>query len=174
MKESYLKSPSTINDWNCISERFEEVWDFPHVVGAITDGKHMRIDYPKLSGTLYHNCKGFFSVVLLAVCDADCCFTLFDFGSYGSNNECSVLANSLLGKGLESNKIQLPPDEPSDGCAFSPLPYYLLVDDIFPQKKCLIKPYPCKNLTEEQKIYNYRLSRCLRAIEMHLASYQQD
>ena len=94
----------------------------------------MRIDYPKLSGTLYHNCKGFFSVVLLAVCDADCCFTLFDFGSYGSNNECSVLANSLLGKGLESNKIQLPPDEPSDGCAFSPLPYYLLVDDIFPQK----------------------------------------
>ena len=76
-----------------------------------------------------------------------------------------VLANSLLGKGLESNKIQLPPDEPLDGCAFSPLPYYLLGDDIFPLKKWLIKPYPGKNLTEEQKIYNYRLSRCPRVIE---------
>ena len=104
-------------------------------------------------------------MVLLAVCNADYCFTLFDFGSYGSNNDCGVLANSLLGKGLESNKIQLPPDEPLDGCAFSPLPYYLLGDDIFPLKKWLIKPYPGKNLTEKQNIYNYRLSRCRRVIE---------
>ena len=32
-------------------------------------------------------------------------------------------------------------------------------------KKRLIKPYPGKNLTEEQKIYNYRLSRYCRVIE---------
>ena len=68
----------------------------------------------------------FFSMMLLVVCDADYCFTLFDLGSYGSNIDCGVLANSLLGKGLESNKTQLPPDEPLDGCAFSLLPYYLL------------------------------------------------
>ena len=76
-----------------------------------------------------------------------------------------VVANSLLGKGLESNKIQLSPDEPLDNCAFSPFLYYLVGDDIFPLKKWLIKPYPGKNLTEEQKIYNYRLSRCPRVIE---------
>ena len=99
------------------------------------------------------------------MCDADYCFTLFDFGSYTSNNDCGVLANSLLGKGLESNKIQLPPDEPLDCCAFSPLPYYLLGDDIFPLKIWLIKPYLGKTLTEEQKIYNYRLSRWRRVIE---------
>ena len=62
-------------------------------------------------------------MVLLAVCDADYCFTLFNFGSYYSRNDCGVLANSLLGKGLESSKIQLPPDEPLDGCPFSSLPY---------------------------------------------------
>ena len=44
-------------------------------------------------------------MVLLAVCDADYCFILFDFGSYGSNNDCGVLVNSLLGKGFESNEI---------------------------------------------------------------------
>ena len=104
-------------------------------------------------------------MVLLAVCDADYCFTLCDFGSYGSNNDCGVPANSLLGKGLESNKIQLPPNEPLDGCTFSLLPYYLLGDDVSPLKKWLIKPYPGKNLTEEQKIYNYRLSRYRRVIE---------
>ena len=98
-----------VNDWKCISERFEEVRNFPHVVGTI-DGKHIRIECTKLSGTFYHNYTGFFSMVLLAVCDVDYRFTLFDFGSYGSNNDCGVLANFLLGKGLESNKFQLPPD----------------------------------------------------------------
>ena len=99
------------------------------------------------------------------MCDADYCFTLFHFGSYGSNNDCGVLSNSLLGKGLESNKIQLPPDEPLDGCAFLPLPYYLLGDNIFPWKKWLIKSYPGKNLTKEHKIYNERLSRCRQVKE---------
>ena len=58
LKDPYLKSPSSVNDWKSISERFEEVWNFPHVVGTI-DGKHMRIECHKLSGTLYHNYKGF-------------------------------------------------------------------------------------------------------------------
>ena len=156
LKDPYLKSPSSVNDWKSISERFEEVWNFPHVVGTI-DGKHIRIECHKLSGTLYHNYKGFFRMVLLAVCDAGYCFTLF-------YNDCNVLANSFLRKGLESNKIQLPPDEPLDGCAFSPLPYYLLGDDIFPLKKWSIKPCLGKHLTEEQKIYNYRLSCCRRVI----------
>ena len=98
------------------------------------------------------------------MCDADYCFTLFDFKSYGSNNDCGVLANSWLGKGLESNKSQLPPDESVDGCAFSPMPYYLLGDNIFPLKKWLIKPYPGKHLKEEQKIYNCRLSGFRRLI----------
>ena len=154
MKDPYLKSPSSVNDWKSISERFEEVWNFPHVVGAI-DGKHIRTECHKLGGTLCHNDKGFFRMVLLAVCDAGYCFTLF-------YNDCGVLANSFSGKGLESNKIQLPPDEPLDGCLFSPQPYYLLGDDIFPLKKWSIKPYPGKNMTEEQKIYNYC---CRRVIE---------
>ena len=102
---------------NVYRENSKKCGIFPHVVGAI-DGKHIRTQCPKLSGTLYHNYKSFFSMVLLVVCDADYCFTLFDFRSYSSNNDCGLLANSLLRKGLESNKIQLPPDEPLDGCAF--------------------------------------------------------
>ena len=40
-----------------------------HVIGA-TDGKHVAMEWPKSTGSLYHNYKGFFSQVLLAVCDA--------------------------------------------------------------------------------------------------------
>ena len=161
LKDRYLKSPSTEDDWRLIAARFEEVWNFPHVLGAM-DGKHIRIERPKLAGALYHNYKGFSSMVLLAVCDADYIFTLFDFGSYGSNDDCGALSNSLMGEGLETNTFNIPEDEPLDRCEFTPRPYFLLGDDIFPLKKWFIQPYPHRNLGDEQKIYNYRL--CLAQI----------
>ena len=125
LKDRYLKSPSTEDDWKAIAAKFEEVWNFPHVLVAI-DGKHIRIECPKLTGTFYHSYKEFFSMVLLAVCDADYCFTLFDFGSYGSDNDCGVHSSSLMGEGLETNTVSIPEKEPLDGCKFTPLSYFLL------------------------------------------------
>ena len=105
--------------------------------------------------------------MLLAVCKAGYCFTLFHFGSNGSNNDCGVLSNSLMSEGLETNTGNIPEDEriPLDGCKFTPLPYFLLGDDIFLLKKGLIKPYRSTNLSEEQKIYNYCLSCARHVIE---------
>ena len=40
--------------------------------------------------------KDFFSMVLLALCDANYCFTLIDIGRYGSNNDSGVLAQSFF------------------------------------------------------------------------------
>ena len=40
-------------------------------------------------------------MVLLAVCDADYSLTMYDIGSYGSNNDSGVLANSMMKKMLE-------------------------------------------------------------------------
>ena len=93
----YLSSSRTVADWKNISKEFSKIWNLPHVLGAI-DGKHIRIECPKNSGTLYHNYKGFFSLVLLAVCDAPYCFHLFDVGQYGRNNDAGVLARSCIGK----------------------------------------------------------------------------
>ena len=68
-----------------------------HIIGSI-DGKHIPMECPKLNGTLYYNNKGLFSMVLLAICDANYCFTLFDLGQYRSNNDSRVLANSQMGQ----------------------------------------------------------------------------
>ena len=164
LKDLYLKPPTCPEEWKTISKEFEEVWNFPHVLGAI-DGKHIRIQCPNLSGTLFHNYKGCFSIILLAVCNADYCFTLYDIGSYGSNNDSGVLANSMMGRMLEDNRLKVPIPEKLDGCKCEPLPYFLVGDEIFPLKLWLIRPYPGKGLTEEQRIYNYRHSRCRRVIE---------
>ena len=67
----------------------------PHVIGCL-DGKDIRIECPKLSRTVNYNYKGFFSIALLEICDANYCFTLFDLGQFGSNNDSGVLASSQI------------------------------------------------------------------------------
>ena len=63
-------SPSeTAEQWKNITQELGDLWQFPHMVRAM-DGKHMVTKAPATSGTLYHNYKGTFSIVLLAICDA--------------------------------------------------------------------------------------------------------
>lgn len=163
LSERYLRSPRSPNEWKEISKGFDQVWNMKHVVGAI-DGKHVRIKCPKNSGSLYHNYKGFFSLVILAVCDANYCFTLFDVGQYGSNNDAGILINSAMGNYFERSDETLPKPESVEGCEYDPLPYYLVGDEIFPLKTWMMRPFPGK-LSEKQRIFNYRLSRARRVIE---------
>ena len=163
LKNPYLKNPSLRNEWLTIASGFEETWNFPHCLGAI-DGKHIRIECPKLSGTYYYNYKGFYSIILLAICDSNYCFTLFDLGHYGSNNDSGVLANSVMGKMIDSKKMGIPEASKYATCDFDPLPYFLVGDEIFPLKTWLMRPYPGK-LDKEQRIFNYRLFRARRTIE---------
>ena len=135
----------------------------PHCIGAI-DGKHIAIECPANSGSLYYNYKGFFSLVLLAICDAKYTFTLIDIGNYGSNNDCGILAKSLIGKKFDDIKMNLPSAEDLAGFSRNPLNYFLVGDEIFPLKAWLLRPYP-GNLTDSQKVFNYRLSRSRRTIE---------
>ena len=136
----------------------------PHVLGAI-DGKHIRIQCPSFTGTQYYNYKGFFSLVLMAICDANYCFTMFDVGQFGSNNDSGVLANSDMGTGFEFDQFHVPKKSLVNE-EIGMLPYFLVGDEIFPLKSWLMRPYPGTDLScEKKKIYNYRQSRARRVIE---------
>lgn len=74
--------PMTRKDWRNVADGFYEKWNFPNCIGAL-DGKHVRIQAPKNSGSLFYNYKKFFSIVLMAICDADYVFKWVDIGDYG-------------------------------------------------------------------------------------------
>ena len=46
-----------------------------------------------------------------------------------------------------------------------PVPYTVISDEIFALKPYLMKPLPGRNLTDEGRLYNYRLSRARRTVE---------
>lgn len=157
-----MSPPESETEWLEISKQFQEVWNMPHAIGCI-DVKHIRVECLKLSGTLYYNYKGFYSIVLMAVCDANCCFTLFDLWQYGSNNDSCILVNSAMGEIFDMNLLHMPPDCKLNEDQEHSLPYYLLGDEIFPLNKWLMRPG--KNTSEEGRIYNYMHSRARRCIE---------
>ena len=95
LRDPLMKVPSPKEEWFNILVGFEKSWDFPHCIGSI-DGKHIWIECQNMTRTNYSNCKGFYSIVLLAICDNNYCFTFFDLGQYGSNNDIGVLANSKM------------------------------------------------------------------------------
>lgn len=95
--------PSTADGWKKIADAFLTRWQFPHTCGAI-DGKHIEIKKPKKSGSLYFNYKSYFSIVLLAICDANLRIIYAHYGSYGSQGDAGIFNRSdffeLLNTGI--------------------------------------------------------------------------
>ncbi|XP_049954956.1 uncharacterized protein LOC126470949 [Schistocerca serialis cubense] len=119
---------------------------------------------PEHSGSLYHNYKRFFSIVLLAVCDTDYCFTFIDVGSYGKSGELQIYKNSELYKRMKDNNLNLPEPRPLTDPG-EPLTFCFIGDEAFALEENVQRPYSGKNLTEKRKIYNYRLLRVRRYIQ---------
>ncbi len=78
-QDEVMPSDLSVDDWRHIANMFEKRWNFPHCVGAV-DGKHVAITKPRRSGSLFYNYKKFFSIILMAVVDADYKFIYIDVG----------------------------------------------------------------------------------------------
>ena len=146
-----------------VADGFAERWNFNNCIGAL-DGKHILIRPPAGTGSYYFNYKHSFSIVLLALVDADYKFIYVDIGTNGRISDGGVFKKSDLGKALEENTLSLPTPVSLPGGTV-PLPYVVVADDAFPLKTNVMKPFSMRGLTRDQRIYNYRHSRSRRIVE---------
>lgn len=140
-----------------------EKWNFPNCVGAV-DGKHVRIQCPPKSGTMFFNYKKFFSISLLAVADANYRLLTVDIGAYGKQSDGGTFRNSDLYNKLLNVPDKWPAPKEIPGTSIQ-LPFVLVADEAFPLLENVMRPFPGTSLTEEQRLFNCRLSRSRSVVE---------
>uniref|UniRef100_UPI00358EEA32 putative nuclease HARBI1 n=1 Tax=Myxine glutinosa TaxID=7769 RepID=UPI00358EEA32 len=161
--EEAIKCPSTPEEWKEVAKDFSEKWSFHHVCGAL-DGKHVRILAPPGSGSVYYNYKGYFSIIMLALVDADYKLMYLNVGTPGADSDAGIFRDCSLFKALDEDQANLPPPEPFPG-GDQDVPYFLVGDDAFALRTWMMKPYSKRQMTHAERIFNYRLSKCRRIVE---------
>ena len=112
---------------------------------------HMALKKPKNSGALYHNYKGFFSIVMLALVDGQYKFRWVDAGTEGSCSDTQIFNASQLKRRIEDGRIGFPDPAPITQ-GVRDVPYFILEDDAFALKTWLMKPYGRRLLTREERL----------------------
>ena len=164
--QDVMPVPTEPQKWLEISEGFITRWNFPNTLGAL-DGKHVSCKCPPCSGSLYYNYKKFFSIVLLALVDADYKFVWADIGGRGAVSDAQQWNMCELREGMEdpdNNILHIPRPAPLPNDT-QDVPYFIIADDAFALKPTLMKPYGGRVLTHDERIFNYRLSRGRRVVE---------
>lgn len=158
-----VKCPVEEDDWKEVAQLFQDRWNVPHACGAL-DGKHVRLRCPANSGSEYHNYKGFFSVVLMALVDADYKFIWADVGATGHESDAQIFNGSELFQAIRDGTLNMPADDPLPNDD-KDCPYFFLGDDAFALRTYMMKPYALRGMAKEQSVYNYRISRARRVVE---------
>ncbi|XP_018372949.1 PREDICTED: putative nuclease HARBI1, partial [Trachymyrmex cornetzi] len=132
-------------------ERINKNYGFPEVIGAI-DGTHIKIAAPRNHSDSYINRKGYYSIQLQVVCDADLKFMHCYAGQVGSVHDNRVFRLS----NIESMCTE----------ANFPNNSYLLGDAAYSISKYVMVPFRDNgNLSERQINFNKRLSTVRMMIE---------
>ena len=69
---------------------FHRRTQFPKCMGAV-DRKHVGIKMPSGRGSLFYNYKYLFSILLLALVDADYCFIVLVIAATGKSTDSNIL-----------------------------------------------------------------------------------
>ena len=124
----------------------------------------MAVKKPRNTGALCHNYKGFFSIVMLALVDGQYKFRWLDAGTAEPCSDAHIFNASQLKRKIVDGSIHFPDPAPiTQGGRV--VPYFILADDVFALKTCLIKQYGRRMLIREERIANYRISRGRRVVE---------
>ncbi|XP_064462601.1 uncharacterized protein LOC135373308 [Ornithodoros turicata] len=132
--------------WLDIAQRFHVRWNFPNCLGAV-DGKYVQIQAPPKSGSNYFNYKKKFSIVLMAVVDANYKFSMVDVGASGRHSDGGIFKACEFGRQLQQSRI---------ACILGDEAFQLRPDFMRPD---FMRPFPGEALGTSQAVFNYRPSK---------------
>lgn len=156
----YIRWP-TLEEQEEISNRFLQKGPFPGI-SMVLDGCNLEIKKPHENPVAFYDRKGRYSIKLQAVCDDTLQFRDVYIGECGSLNDATVLLRSPLRRKLLNEES-------------FPRNCHIVADKAYRLRKTCIVPYKRANrneLTEEQKNFNYVLSKSRISIENAFARLQ--
>ena len=161
--DELMTCPTTPEAWREVADRFYDRWNFPHTCGAL-DGKHVACRCPPDTGSQYFNYKGFYSILLFALVDADYKFIWADVSGKGAASDAQVYNASELRQVIDDGTIGFPAPEPLPNDT-EDVPFFMVGDDAFALRTSMMKPYSRRGMNNEERLFNYRLSRARRVVE---------
>jgi hypothetical protein len=124
---------------------------FKGVVLAV-DGVLIKISKPSYNGTQYFSRKGFYGLNVQAGVDSDRRILYLTVKSSGSTHDSTAWKSTKLAAAVAAGKL--------------PVGYYIVGDDAY--KSCgeqMLCPYPGRNLSHEQDVFNFYQSRTRISVE---------
>ena len=121
---------------------------------------------PTGRGSLFYNYKHFFSILLLALVDANYCFITVDVGAVGKSSDFNDFKNKNIEWKLESNQLGIPGSRSLPNVENGKfMPFMIAGDETFALSEHVLRPYLNRNLSVQQRIYSYRLTGVRRMVE---------
>ena len=114
---------------------------------------------------------GYYSIVLMACCNAQYEFTIVHVGAYGRQSDGGIFQASNFGSRFLNGDIEFPEPRPLPNTNIA-APFVFVADEAFSLNENMMRPFPGRDLTvndgdakQERRVFNYRLSRARRVIE---------
>ena len=155
LMKDYIKFPYA-DRLDRVVDEFKIKWGVPQCFGAV-DGCHVPISAPSHLHTDYYNRKGWYSMLIQGLVDANYRFLDVCVGWPGSVHDARVFAHSALYNDIENNHIL-----PNQTITISGtrIPLYMIGDSAYPLKSWVMRPFPHNTeLNAQQRNYNYRVCR---------------
>ncbi len=144
----YVRFPSTAADLNAVIYKFYDIAHIPNVVGSV-DGSHVPIMRPTEDEHLFVNRKGFHSINVHCICDADLVIREVVVKWPGSSHDSFMWQNSTSARLFEDGTI----------------PYgHLLGDSAYPIRPWLLTPL-LNPENEAEENYNRAHAKTRNTIE---------
>ena len=158
---TYVRFPESELEFTEKLQDMKSLWHFGYAFCA-ADGSHLPIKLPEGGDEArksYRCFKNFYSIVLMAMVDANLRFIWASCGFPGNSHDSTIFQSTQKYSNIVSGDVLPEVIQYVDGDVNYPVPPIVLGDSAFPLQTWLLKPYGDAVPSKKQRYFNYRLSR---------------